>query len=65
MVEAPCTAICTSNKQLPLNSSGRKLCDYHKESAIICMKGRLSLEMCAQCNVSGNFTPLLCNYPEN
>jgi len=34
MVEAPCTAICTSNKQLPLNSSGRKLFDYHEESAV-------------------------------
>ena len=29
------------------------------------MKGGLSLEMCAQCNVSRDFTPLLCNYPEN
>jgi hypothetical protein len=38
VVEALCTATCTSNKHLqkcrPLNSNGRKLCDYHEESAL-------------------------------
>jgi hypothetical protein len=61
MVEAPCSAIFTSNVHLqahrPLSSSGRKLHYCHEARAVTFVHVLIQIK-CMGCNLSGHFTPL-------